>query len=33
VRIVTERYDAIEWYGGDRSPLSTFVHTECGADT
>jgi hypothetical protein len=33
VRIVTERYDAIEWYSGDRSPLSTVVHAECGGGT
>jgi hypothetical protein len=29
VQIVTEVYDAIEWYRGDRTPLSTVVHTSC----
>jgi hypothetical protein len=32
VRIVTEKYDAIEWYGGDRTPLSTIVHADCAGD-
>lgn len=32
VRIVTETFDAIEWYQGDRTPLSTVVHAECGSD-
>lgn len=30
VRIVTETYDAIEWYRGERNPLSTVVHQDCG---
>jgi hypothetical protein len=29
VQIVTEVYDAIEWYRGERTPLSTVVHTDC----
>lgn len=29
VEIVTERYDAIEWYEGNKSPVSRVVHTSC----
>lgn len=30
VEIVTERYDAIAWYEGRRSPISRVVHASCG---
>lgn len=33
VRIVTETFDAIEWYRGDRTPLSTVVHADCRSDS
>jgi hypothetical protein len=33
VRIVTETYEAIGWYRGDRTPLSTVVHAECRGDS
>ncbi|MDA2957704.1 MAG: hypothetical protein O3B66_05690 [Actinomycetota bacterium] len=29
VEIVTERYDAIDWYEGRKSPISRVVHTSC----
>lgn len=35
IEIVTERYDAIAWYEGRRSPISRVVHASCavpGAD-
>ncbi len=33
VRVVTETYEAIGWYRGDRTPLSTVVHAECRGDS
>lgn len=30
IEIVTERYDAIAWYEGRRSPISRVVHASCG---
>lgn len=29
VEIVTEKYDAIDWYEGRKSPISRVVHTSC----
>lgn len=29
IEIVTERYDAIDWYEGRRSPISRVVHASC----
>lgn len=29
IEIVTERYDAIAWYEGRRSPISRVVHSSC----
>jgi hypothetical protein len=29
VEIVTERFDAIDWYEGRRSPISRVVHATC----
>ena len=29
IEIVTEKYDAIDWYEGRRSPVSRVVHTSC----
>ncbi len=29
IQIVTERFDAIEWYQGRRDPISRVVHTSC----
>lgn len=29
IEIVTERYDAIDWYEGRRSPISRVVHSRC----
>ena len=31
VEIVTEKYDAIDWYEGRKSPISRVVHTSCRA--
>lgn len=30
IEIVTERYDALRWYEGDRVPISREVHAVCG---
>jgi len=27
--VVTERFDAVQWYRGDREPLDRTVHSEC----
>jgi hypothetical protein len=32
VQIVTERYDTIAWFRGDRDPLAREVHAECRVD-
>ncbi len=29
VEVVTERFDAIGWYDGDRRPIDRTVHSEC----
>ncbi len=29
VEVVTERFDAVRWYDGDRSPLERRVHARC----
>ena len=29
VQIVTERFDSIDWYQGDREPLERTVHASC----
>jgi hypothetical protein len=29
VQVVTERFDALAWYEGDRTPLERRVHSEC----
>ena len=31
IEIVTERYDALRWYEGDREPISRTVHATCEA--
>lgn len=31
VQVVTERYDSVRWYEGDREPLSRVVHASCAA--
>lgn len=30
VEVVTERFDAVRWYDGDRTPLERRVHARCG---
>ncbi len=29
VEVVTERYDAVGWFNGDRTPVDRVVHAEC----
>jgi hypothetical protein len=29
IEVVTERFDAVRWYEGDRTPLSRTVHATC----
>jgi hypothetical protein len=29
IEVVTERYDAVEWFGGNRAPLARVVHARC----
>ena len=29
VEVVTERYDAVRWFDGDRTPVSRMVHARC----
>jgi hypothetical protein len=29
VEVVTERFDAVAWYAGDRQPLGRVVHARC----
>ena len=29
VEVVTERYDAVRWFDGDRTPVSRVVHARC----
>jgi hypothetical protein len=29
VEVVTERFDAVAWYSGDRTPLARTVHARC----
>jgi hypothetical protein len=29
VEVVTERYDALEWFAGHRTPLARVVHARC----
>lgn len=29
VEVVTERFDAVRWYDGDREPLDRRVHSDC----
>ncbi|NDB05953.1 MAG: hypothetical protein EBX95_09460, partial [Acidimicrobiia bacterium] len=33
VEVITERFDALRWYEGDREPLQRTVHASCGSDT
>jgi hypothetical protein len=29
VEVVTERYDAVRWFDGDRTPIDRIVHARC----
>jgi hypothetical protein len=29
VEVVTERYDAVKWFAGERTPLERVVHARC----
>jgi len=29
VEVVTERYDAVHWFDGDRTPIDRLVHARC----
>jgi hypothetical protein len=29
VEVVTERYDAVQWFDGDRTPIDRVVHARC----
>ncbi len=29
VQVVTDRLDAVAWFAGDRTPLTTVTHTQC----
>jgi hypothetical protein len=29
VEVITERYDAVRWFAGDRTPLGRAVHARC----
>lgn len=33
IEIVTERYDALRWYAGDRAPISREIHAVCGDES
>ncbi len=33
VEVVTERFDAVQWYDGDRTPLQRTVHARCETGT
>jgi hypothetical protein len=32
IEVVSEEYDAIAWFDGDREPISREVHASCAAD-